>query len=369
VVVRRILNDLIAADPRFEVVGTASTGKIALARLDQLSPDIVTLDVEMPDLDGVGTLREIRKGRPNLAVLMVSSLTEKGGHVTLEALAAGASDYILKPFASGKSAEVIRQFGELLITKLEALSSQKTKPLSGREPVRPMTMMPTAAAPKKLTPLGPVDVLAIGASTGGPNAVAQILSALPADLPVPIVITQHMPATFTRLFADRLRTSTPVHTQEGYDGLELVPGRAIVAPGDRHMTFVRDGRTIRVALNQDAPENSVRPAVDVMFRSAAAMFDARILAVVLTGMGRDGLRGAELIAEAGGQIVVQDEASSVVWGMPGFIAKAGLADAILPLDLIAGEITKRITSSAYMRGRTSTQGAEYGQRIGPHVRP
>jgi two-component system chemotaxis response regulator CheB len=197
------------------------------------------------------------------------------------------------------------------------------------------TPPPTALA-------GRIDILAVGASTGGPNALAEVFGALPADFPVPIVIVQHMPPVFTKLFADRLSASCRLPFREVHDGDLLLPGHAYVAPGDYHMRVVSDGRVKRLALDHGAQENSCRPAVDVLFRSVAEHFGSKSLAVVMTGMGQDGLRGCERIHERGGQVIVQNEATSVVWGMPGFVARAGIADAVLPLVELAPEVLRRV---------------------------
>jgi two-component system, chemotaxis family, protein-glutamate methylesterase/glutaminase len=189
---------------------------------------------------------------------------------------------------------------------------------------------------------GPVQVVAIGVSTGGPNALADVVGRLPADFPVPLVIVQHMPPMFTRLLAERMSAQFPIRVQEGSSGSVLQPGQAWIAPGDHHMIVVRDGLHARLLLHQDPPENSCRPAVDVLFRSVAKTFGPHSLAVILTGMGQDGLRGCEAVREAGGQILAQDEATSVVWGMPGAVARAGLADRVLPLSRIADEILSRV---------------------------
>jgi two-component system chemotaxis response regulator CheB len=190
-----------------------------------------------------------------------------------------------------------------------------------------------------------IDVVAIGASTGGPNALADIFSRLPADFPVPIVVVQHMPPMFTRLLADRLSAQFPIRVHEGTSGAVLEPGHAWIAPGDYHMIVVRDTGQVRLLLHQDPPENSCRPAVDVLLRSVAKTFGPHVLAAILTGMGQDGLRGCEAVHAAGGQVLAQDEATSVVWGMPGYVARAGLADRVLPLNLVADEILRRVRAS------------------------
>ena len=329
VVFRRLVAEALSADPAIEVVGTAANGKIGLAKLTQVNPDLVILDVEMPEMDGLATLREIRKTHPKLPVIMFSALTERGAAATLDALALGATDYFAKPAAGGLEGS-LRVIREELIPEIKALCGKAAEPVA-----------PVAAAPVSRG-WAPVEVVAIATSTGGPNALAEVFAGLPADLPVPVVIVQHMPPMFTRLLAERLSAQHAVKVEEGRPGGPLRPGHAWIAPGDFHMAVARDGTLVRVMLNQDPPENSCRPAADVLFRSAARTFGPNALAVVLTGMGQDGLRGCEAIRGAGGQVIVQDDATSVVWGMPGFVAKAGLADRVLPLGLIAPEIVRRV---------------------------
>lgn len=336
VVFRRVLSDELNADPALEVVGTAPNGRIALAKLPQVNPDLVILDVEMPELDGIATLAEIRKGYPNLPVIMFSALTELGAAATLDALALGASDYFTKP-ATGtgieSSVQVLRQE---LIPQIKALCARKRK--SGH--VAPLPAPPLSGVRRART--DPVEVVAIGTSTGGPNALVEVFSSLPADLPVPVVVVQHMPPMFTRLLAERLSSQCPIPVEEGREGVTLQPGRAWVAPGDFHMVVAKDGTRVRLQTHQEPPVNSCRPAADVLFRSVADVYGPAALGVVMTGMGQDGLRGCESIRAAGGQVVAQDEASSVVWGMPGFVAKAGLADRVVPLSMIADEILRRV---------------------------
>jgi two-component system chemotaxis response regulator CheB len=347
VVFRRLLANQLANDPALEVVGTAANGRIALALMPQVSPDIVILDVEMPEMDGLATLAELRKSYPRLPVIMFSALTERGAEATLDALALGATDYFTKPTNVGgldASLEVIR---EQLIPEIKALCArggaggqrQQVLPADSRSQA-PATSI---QAPRRagIQP-GPAQVLAIGASTGGPNALADVFRRLPADFPVPIVIVQHMPPMFTRLLAERLSAEYAIRVHEGSSGAVLQPGHAWIAPGDHHMMVVRDGLQVRTLLHQDPPENSCRPAVDVLLRSVAQAFGANSLTVILTGMGQDGLRGCEALYEAGGQILAQDEATSVVWGMPGHVARAGLADRVLPLSLLGDEILKRV---------------------------
>lgn len=345
VVVRRLVSDALASDPEIEVVGGAANGRIALAKLDQVNPDVVTLDIEMPELDGLGTLKELRKVRPHLPVIMCSTLTERGGSATLDALALGANDYVTKPTGLSNPAAALARLREQLVPKVKALGARArtqatiaTATAGTRTPVKPVVAPPLAP----VGPAGRLDLLAIGVSTGGPNALAELIPALPGDLPVPVVIVQHMPPLFTRLLADRLNAASKLTVREAVDGDVLTPGSVWIAPGDWHMEVARDKAQVVLRTHQGPPENSCRPAVDVLFRSVAALFGGATLGVILTGMGRDGLKGSELIRAAGGRILAQDEASSVVWGMPGYVAGAGLAEAVLPLSEMASAITRRL---------------------------
>ncbi len=354
VVVRRMLTDVLAADPELEVVGAAANGRIALQKIPQVNPDIVTLDVEMPELNGLETVSEIRKTWPKLPVIMFSTLTERGGAATLDALSRGASDYVAKPANVGSVAVAQQRIRDEVVPKIKALAARAAG-IPAATLVSAARSVP--ALPRTGQALGGdgarrVDLLAIGASTGGPNALMEVLAQLPANFPVPIVITQHMPPMFTRLLAERLTAHCKIPFHEATQGAIITPGAGWIAPGDWHMLLVRDGPRVRVKLTQDPPENSCRPAVDPMFRSAASIYGSALLGVVLTGMGQDGLRGTERIREVHGRMVVQDEASSVVWGMPGFIASAGLADAVLPLNQIAGEIIRLTAANRRFVGTT-----------------
>lgn len=340
VVVRRLVSDCLAQDPNIEVVGTAPDGQIGLAKIEQLNPDLVTLDIEMPVLDGLQTLAAIRKKYLRLPVIMFSTLTERGASATIDALELGASDYVTKPTNVGSVGVAMQRVREQLIPKIKALCRQA--------PARPGIVMPSAAAgggrglSARPGPLGAVDVVAIGVSTGGPNALATVFPALAKDFPVPIVMVQHMPPMFTRLLAERLEVISPVRVREGEAGALVRPGEAWVAPGGFHLEVERTSTGVLLRLHNGPPENSCCPAVDVLFRSVARVYGPRVLSIVLTGMGQDGLRGCECVREAGGQVIVQDEASSVVWGMPRAVTEAGLADQILPLSEIAGEINRRV---------------------------
>ena len=342
VVIRRMVSNVLSSDPLIEVVGAAANGRIALAKIPQVNPDLITLDIEMPEMNGLEALAEIRKTYPLLPVIMFSTLTERGAAATLDALSLGASDYVTKPANVGNAALSMQRIREELIHKIKVFCSKVVGPEGA--PARPE--LPPAPAPKRRTaPMGrreKPEIVAIGVSTGGPNALGEVLPALPADFPVPVVIVQHMPPMFTKLLAERLASQSAIHVGEGAFGESLEPAQAWVAPGDYHMTLARDTDSIRLRTNQAPPENSCRPSVDVLFRSVAETYGPRSLAVVMTGMGKDGLRGCEDIREAGGQVLVQDEASSVVWGMPGFVAQAGLADRVLPLERIGFEIVRKV---------------------------
>jgi two-component system chemotaxis response regulator CheB len=338
VVVRRMVSDVLAADSEIDVAGTAANGRIALQKIAQVNPDAITLDVEMPEMNGLETLREIRRTHPRLPVIMFSTLTERGAADTLSALALGASDYVTKPANVGSVSAAQQRIREELIPKIKALC----RCAAPAAPVMPVVPARPASAPA--VPAGAavaVQVVAIGVSTGGPNALAEVLPRIPDAFPVPILIVQHMPPMFTKLLAERLNAQSRIAVVEARGGERLAPGTAYLAPGDFHLVVERTAGGVRTAVNQAPPENSCRPAVDALFRSVADVFGGHAIAVVLTGMGQDGLRGCERLAERGASVVVQDEASSVVWGMPGFVAKAGLAHAVVPLSAIAGEIVRR----------------------------
>ena len=339
--IRRLVTDVIAADPAIDVVGEAANGRIALQKIAQLSPDLVTLDVEMPEMNGLETLKAIRKTYPRLPVIMFSALTERGAADTLEALHYGASDYVTKPAVTAGRESAQQRVRDDLVPKIKSLCRVASAP--PRSVKRPAAV---ATAPPPFTPraLGPgmvAGVVAISLSTGGPAAVAEILSHLPSDFPVPLVLVPHMPQMFTKFFAERLNGQTPLTVVEASDGQPLQRATVYVAPGDFHLTVQRRNGGIVTALTQEPPENSHRPAADVLFRSVADAYGPRALALVLTGMGQDGLRGSEAIARAGGRVLVQDEATSVVWEMPGLVAGAGLADAVLPLGDLARELQRR----------------------------
>ncbi len=342
VVIRRIVTDVLQADPDIEVVGAAANGKIGLAKLPMLTPDLVTLDVEMPEMDGISTLKELRKTYPKLPVIMFSTLTARGAESTLDALAAGASDYVTKPANVGSVSVAMTRIREELIPKIKALCSGVTVP-KGPAPVpsaAPVTVSRKAPFLNTSATNRLIERVVIGVSTGGPNALAEVIPALPLDLPVPILIVQHMPPVFTKLLAERLDQKSGLTVKEAVEGEDVQAGVVYLAPGDFHMTLSSEAGRSRIRLNKEPPENSCRPAVDVLFRSAAHL--PGTLAVVLTGMGQDGLRGCQDIRSNGGRVLAQDESTSVVWGMPGFVARAGLAEQLVPISEVAHQITRLV---------------------------
>jgi two-component system chemotaxis response regulator CheB len=359
VVIRRIVSDVLAEDPDIEVVGAAANGRIALQKVTQLSPDILTLDVEMPEMNGLDTLKALHQTHPHIKVIMFSTLTDPGAIATIDALTFGAADYVTKPAHAGGTSQAQQHVREQLLPKIKALCQTPNSPM----PRRTRAFDPPATAPRAghaLMPSahhGAIDILTIGVSTGGPNALAAILPQLPPTLPVPIVLVQHMPPVFTRFLAERLDAQSSLEVREAIGGEELRPGFVYIAPGDHHMVVERKGASVVTVLNQNSPEHSCRPSVDVLFRSVAETYRSGVLAVVLTGMGQDGLLGCEEIKRWGGSVLVQDEATSVVWGMPGFVARAGLADRVLPLAEVAPELLRRIatgTSSWLDHARPAT---------------
>jgi two-component system chemotaxis response regulator CheB len=332
-VIRRLLSDSLSSDPQIEVVGTAAHGKIALAKIPQFNPDVVTLDMEMPEMDGITTLVEIRKLYPKLPVIMFSTLTERGATATLEALSKGANDYVTKPANVGSVNAAMQSVREELIPRLKALclsSTAKTTTPIGTRSVR--------TASKGSLVKNRVDVVAIGSSTGGPNALQEIIPRLPADFPIPILIVQHMPPIFTRHLAERLNQLSQLTVTEAKQGDSIHAGGVWIAPGDFHLRLKRVANDVQVQLDRGIPENSCRPAVDVMFRSAESIYGGNLLAVVLTGMGQDGARGCEPIRAAGGEVFIQDEVTSVVWGMPGAVHRSGLASSVHSLSQMASAI-------------------------------
>lgn len=339
-VVRGLVARWIEADARLEVAATCADGEQGVRRAGELQPDLVVLDIEMPRMDGLTALPLILKAAPRARVIMASTLTRKGAEVTMRALSLGAADYAPKPEA-GRVAGAEAYRTELL-QKLVALSPRQ----SVRAPASPAAAAPrpalsqAKAAPRPGVAPKP-NLIAIGSSTGGPQALRDVMSVIPNDARVPVVIAQHMPKLFTAILAEHL-SKCGMPAAEAKHGEVLRPGRAYLAPGDWHFTLKAGGQGFVAELDQSPPVNFCRPAVDPLFRSCAQAAGRNVLAVVLTGMGSDGREGARVIRDAGGQVIAQDQATSVVWGMPGAVAEAGLADMILPLKDIGPEIARRL---------------------------
>lgn len=343
-VIRGALGRIVDAESDMTVVTTAPNGRVALDALKHAKIDVVLLDVEMPEMDGLTALPLILAQYPETRVIMASSLTQKGAEVTMTALAMGASDYIAKPAAKTGSATLAAISVEIA-SKVRAIG----RAARGRVPMptlsRPAPPVHTELLAARTDGAAP-RIVAIASSTGGPNALAEVLSALPKDFALPILITQHMPAVFTLLLAQRLERDTGRICVEAKDGERITPYCTYVAPGDHHMIVQTNEGLPYVRLTKSEPENYCRPSADPMLRSIASIYGASTLTIVLTGMGEDGMRGCKEVQQRGGQIVVQDEATSVVWGMPGAVVNAGLASAVLPLSQIGPAILSRCAGAA-----------------------
>ena len=337
VVIRRLVTHALEQDAALEVVGAAAHGGIALRRIPQLNPDVVTLDVEMPEMDGLETLRHLKRDYPHLRVIMFSTLTERGGAVTLEALSLGADDYVTKASNEGSLDRSLARLREELIPKIKQFF---LLPGHSARPAPPSAATaPTPAPAVRRMRVSP-EVVAIGVSTGGPTALGAILPQLPASFPLPVLVVQHMPPLFTRVLAERLQAVTKLRVEEASQGEPVEAGKILIAPGDYHLKVSSVGGKVRAVLDQSPPLNSCRPAVDALFASIGEVYGGAAIAVILTGMGQDGLRGAEILKARGACILAQDETTSVVWGMPGAVVNAGLADRVLPLSGVVPEILR-----------------------------
>jgi two-component system chemotaxis response regulator CheB len=345
VVIRRLVTHALEEDPELQVVGSAPNGSIALQRIPQLNPDVLTLDIEMPEMDGLETLRRVRSEYPQLRAIMFSTLTERGAAVTLEALTLGADDYVTKASNEGSLDRSMAHLREELIPKIKQFFRMPGK--NGAATRTGITQFPTVSLPQQSMPAPTFTkksprVMVIGVSTGGPTALARILPQLSVGFPLPVLVVQHMPALFTRLLAERLRSSCKLPVEEACQGERVDAGKILIAPGDFHLKVVLRGTEVLVHLDQSPPQNFCRPAVDALFSSIAEVYGGAVIAAVLTGMGHDGLRGAEVLKAHGATILAQDEASSVVWGMPGAVVNCGLADRVLSLDQFVPEILRRL---------------------------
>lgn len=324
--VRQVLSEILAADPGIEVVGTAADPLLAREKIKRLNPDVLTLDVEMPRMDGLAFLENLMRLHP-LPVVMVSSLTERGADTTLQALALGAVDFVAKPKLD--VARGLEAYAEELRGKVKMAARSRVR--ASASPLRRPASSPAAANIGFRT----TDrLIAIGASAGGTEALRVVLEGMPADAPA-IVMTQHLPASFSTAFAERLDRHSAMSVREASDGEAILPGHAYLPAGGRHLRVIRDGARWRCCVDDTAPVNLHKPAVDVLFHSVAQSAGANAIGAILTGMGEDGARGLLAMKQAGAATLAQDEASSVVWGMPGSAVKLGGVDEVLPLEKIA----------------------------------
>lgn len=325
---RQFISDILNSDPRLEVCGTARDGQDALKQIQILNPDIVTMDVEMPNMDGLKALEQIMKTKP-LPVLMLSSVTQAGAEATLKALALGCVDFIGKP--SGSISLNIKEIGQEIIDKVVAASTAKVRSIFAPRAVVPASDFRRMRAPVST---GRRDIVAIASSTGGPMALSELIPKLPKNFPVPIVITQHMPKEFTGSFAKRLNESSQVEVVEAFDGLTLKAGRVVIAPGGKHLIFKRRAGNSVCALDDRPPVLSVKPAANIMFQSVAENYGGNVLCVILTGMGRDGTDGGLILHKKGAYVLAESQKTCVVYGMPKAAVEAGIVDEVLPLNEI-----------------------------------
>lgn len=341
VVVRRIVTRLVAEDPLLEVVGFAATGTGALVQAARLQPDVITMDVEMPEMDGLTAVRRLRSQGCSAAIIMCSTLTSRGAQATIDALMHGADDYVTKSSASQNAGEAVAELRRDLIPKIRQFAR---RPQRSQNVTRWPMFGPTIGshATTVAAAIQSPSVIAIGISTGGPAALLDLLPRFPRDFRLPIVIVQHMPPIFTRQLAERLNEASQIEVIEASEGVQLAPGRVLLAPGDLHMRLKRTVDRIVVTLDQGDRENSCRPSVDVLFDSVAEVYGGRAIGVILTGMGQDGLRGVAKLKQQGAQIIAQNSETSVVWGMPGAVVKAGLADSVVPLEEVGAAIMERM---------------------------
>jgi two-component system, chemotaxis family, protein-glutamate methylesterase/glutaminase len=360
-VVRGLITRMLEAESDISVVSSVGNGKMAVDSLARNEIEVVVLDIEMPVMDGLTALPLMMQTDKSVRVIMASTLTARNADISLRALQAGAVDYIPKP-SSSRELSGGQDFGKELVEKVrihgDARRKLKGAP-SGATVSKPRGIAPrstlatgaSAAKSKEIVLRTPSlkerpDIVAIGSSTGGPQALFKVLKGMFGKVKQPIVITQHMPATFTKILAEHINRMTGWTCQEAADGVVIEPGQVYLAPGDYHMTVQTEGVKKVIRLNQDAPENFCRPAVDPMLRSVVAAYGRKVLTVILTGMGSDGLKGGRIVVENGGDLIAQDEASSVVWGMPGAVAQAGICSAVLPLDDISSYVVKTAAGGA-----------------------
>ncbi|MDH4317297.1 MAG: chemotaxis response regulator protein-glutamate methylesterase [Desulfobulbaceae bacterium] len=353
IVYRKAVSDILSELPSVEVVGVAHNGKIAMSKIKTLKPDLLTLDIEMPEMNGIEVLEELQKNTPEVSAIMVSTLTSEGGEMTMKALELGAFDFILKPNTTNieSSKKVLR---DLLFPIIKAFQNSRFN-IGGAGRAEP-TPKPAPASIAKPSPVQrtPIpsrsisrsksEIVTIGISTGGPNALGRMLPQLPGDLGVPIVIVQHMPPIFTQSLANSLNSKCALTVKEGENGEPISDNTVYIAPGGKHMKLIAsaDGKNRVIKITNDPPENSCKPSADYLFRSVADYYVGRATAVIMTGMGSDGTKGLELLKQKGAYIVAQDEKTCTVFGMPKVPIEKGLVDTIAPLSNIAAEIIKSV---------------------------
>ncbi|MFH1156838.1 MAG: chemotaxis response regulator protein-glutamate methylesterase [Pseudomonadota bacterium] len=351
IVYRKIVSDVLGQFPDIEVVGTANNGKIALSRIASLKPDLVTPDIEMPEMSGIEVLEHLQGQANSPVAVMLSTLTHKGSEMTIRALELGAFDFIPKP-DEGRMADNMVKVRDALAPIIEGFRRQKEirEKLKGRvstgpEPARPAPR-PSLARPGMVSRgrTTPSEIIGIGISTGGPNALAKMMPLLPKTLNVPILVVQHMPPMFTQSLAKSLNAKCQLTVKEAVNGEPLVPNTVFIAPGGKQMKIIAgaDGRTRNIRITDDPPENSCKPSVDYLFRSIAEHYVGRATGVIMTGMGSDGTKGLQQMKKNGSIIIAQDKDSCTVYGMPKEPIESGLADVIAPLDKIAEEITRTV---------------------------
>ena len=327
-VIRGLIARMIEGEPGLRIAASVGNGQMAVDRLKAHPVDVIILDIEMPVMDGLTALPKLLEIKPDVKIIMASTLTEKNAEISLRALQAGATDYVPKPTAT-REISGSDTFKQELLEKIRQLGLVSRRAAS--------TPDGGTARPR---------ILAVGSSTGGPQALFQLFKDIRPDINMPVMVTQHMPATFTAILAEHIAKSTGWPCTEAADGVPLEAGHIYIAPGNFHMTVERSGAGMVIRTNQDPPENFCRPSVDPMLRSIAAEFGGAVLTVILTGMGHDGRDGAKVVAEAGGTVLAQDEASSVVWGMPGAVATAGLCEAVLPLNDLGPHVMNKLRTRA-----------------------
>ena len=351
---RKVLKEGLAGADDLELCAAVGATSLALAKCATERPDVIVLDLCMAEEEWRDSLGKLRRAFPAARLIALAPASLDGRAALEQALSAGASDTLTRPESDAALCVSARGFGLELAAKVRGGSPRAAAASSARtpQPAPAVAARPTPPPAPRIKPRQRIDVLAIGVSTGGPNALTELLPALPADFPVPIVLVQHMPPGFTANLANNLDQRCRLRVREAVEGDALAAGLVLIAPGDYHMALQRRAAGVHATLHQGPPENFCRPAVDVLFRSVAEVFGGNVMCLVLTGMGQDGMLGAEVIGAAGGLVLAQDEASSVVWGMPGAVVRAGLADAVLPLKELAGEIDHRVRESrgAYARG-------------------